>query len=164
MSIAFAVIATSILAGALGTLLLRGTVHCVLSLVVAFSGIALLYLRLDAQFLGLAQVVVYIGAIAILILFAVLLTGHEGPGTSRFSKGLLPGALAAAATLTGLIAWTLRTTLRETASEGASPSIADLGRRLMAEPVIALEIVALLLTAALIGAVLVARREPPAAP
>ena len=55
-------------------MMLRGLVHCALALAVAFAGIGTLYLSLGAQFLGLAQLLVYVGAIAVLIVFVILLT------------------------------------------------------------------------------------------
>src|SRR5213594_3979637 len=61
-------------AGAIAAMSLRNLVHCALSLTVAFAGLAALFLQLNAQFVGFAQILVYIGAVAILILFAILLT------------------------------------------------------------------------------------------
>jgi NADH-quinone oxidoreductase subunit J len=62
------------LGGAVAAMSLRNPVHCALSLVVTFVGLAGLYLGLGAQFLGLAQVLVYVGAVAILLVFVMLLT------------------------------------------------------------------------------------------
>ncbi len=164
-SVPFLLAAVPTVGGALGVLLARSTVHCVLCLIAAFTGIAVLYLQLDAQFLGLAQVVVYIGAIAILVLFAVLLTGDPGPGRSRFlpvrrSAAGLAASLAACAALWTAVAWT------PGGAAAASPEPPDLpvgkiGEMLLGEYVIPLEAIALLLTAALIGAALVASGEPP---
>src|SRR5213593_2332732 len=61
-------------AGAIAAMSLRNLVHCALSLTVTFAGLAMFYLQLNAQFVGFAQVLVYIGAVAILIVFAILLT------------------------------------------------------------------------------------------
>ena len=75
------------MAGALAAVLLKNTVHCALALTVAFAGLALLFLELDAQFAGFAQILVYIGAVAILVVFAILLTrGSETPKDGVFSK------------------------------------------------------------------------------
>ena len=68
---------------------LRNLVHCALAMVVAFSGIAALYLQLDAQFVGFAEILVYVGAIAILIVFAILLTRSDASaGKKRSDAGL----------------------------------------------------------------------------
>src|ERR1700690_3357473 len=73
MSFVFYVLATLTVAGALAAVLLKNTVHCALALTVAFAGLALLFLNLDAQFAGFAQILVDIGAVAILVVFAILL-------------------------------------------------------------------------------------------
>jgi len=81
------------LAGAIAAMALRNLVHCALALVVAFGGLAALYLQLGAQFVGFAQALVYIGAVAILIVFAILLTrGSEGPQRRVFSASWAVGA------------------------------------------------------------------------
>src|SRR2546426_12842402 len=79
MKVIFAILALVTLAGAIAAMSLRNLVHCALCLVLAFGGLAALFLQLDAQFVGLAQILVYIGAVAILIVFAILLTRGGGP-------------------------------------------------------------------------------------
>src|ERR1700751_5789586 len=84
--------------GALAAVTLKNTVHCALALTVAFAGLALLYLQLDAQFAGFAQILVYIGAVAILVVFAILLTrGSETPRDGIFSRTWFAGMAVAAA-------------------------------------------------------------------
>ena len=83
----FYLLAALTLAGGLATVLLKHLVHAALAVTVAFAGLALLFLELDAQFAGFAQILVYIGAVAILIVFAILLThGSELPREGVFSK------------------------------------------------------------------------------
>src|SRR5881396_4263307 len=77
MNLIFAIIGLVTLAGAIAAMSLRNLVHCALSLVLALGGLATLFLQLDAQFVGLAQILVYIGAVAILIVFAILLTRSD---------------------------------------------------------------------------------------
>src|SRR6202795_3236783 len=92
MSVAFYLIAALTLAGGLGAVLLKNTVHCALALSVAFAGLALLFLTLDAQFAGFAQILVYVGAVAILVVFAILLTrGSDTPKDGVFSRTWLSG-------------------------------------------------------------------------
>ena len=80
------------MAGALAAMLLKNTVHCALALTVALPALALLFLDLDAQFAGFAQILVYIGAVAILVVFAILLTkGSETPKDGVFSRTWLVG-------------------------------------------------------------------------
>ena len=76
-SIAFLVIAVLTLAGALAAATLPKLIHAALSLVVAFVGVAAFYFLLGAEFVGLVQIFVYVGAVAVLIVFTILLTRHE---------------------------------------------------------------------------------------
>lgn len=73
----FAVCAVIIIAGALGVIIFRNPVHAALSLVAALFGAAVLFLTLDAQFLGVVQVIVYAGAIVVLFLFVIMLLGVD---------------------------------------------------------------------------------------
>jgi NADH-quinone oxidoreductase subunit J len=161
MSFVFYVLAALTLAGALAAVLLKNTVHCALALTVAFAGLALLYLELDAQFAGFAQILVYIGAVAILIVFAILLTkGSETPKDGVYSKNWLAG-LAIAAGVFAVLGWAVLESARVLPHETAVPNVTvlQIGNALMGRYVLPLEIVALLLTAALIGAVIVAMHE-----
>src|SRR5260370_1247122 len=74
MQIAFAIIAALTVVSAIAAMCFRNMVHCALSLAVTFAGLAALYVQLGAPFVGWAQILVYIGAVAILIVFAILLT------------------------------------------------------------------------------------------
>src|SRR6266702_3052995 len=99
------------LAGAVAAMSLRNLVHCALALTVAFAGLAALYLQLDAQFVGFAQILVYIGAVAILIVFAILLTrGSEPPQQPILSPSWL-GGLAVALAVFGVLTWTIRSSV-----------------------------------------------------
>ena len=165
MSFVFYLLAALTLAGALAAVLLKNTVHCALALTVAFAGLALLYLELDAQFAGFAQILVYIGAVAILIVFAILLTkGSETPKDGVYSKNWLTG-LAIAAGVFAVLGWAVLERARVLPGPGGTPTAApavtvlQIGNALTGRYVLPLEIVALLLTAALIGAVIVAMHE-----
>src|SRR5271154_7069882 len=74
MTATFLILAVFTVAGTAAAMGLRNAVHCVLALTVGFAGVAALYLQLDAQFVGFTQIMVYVGAVAILIVFAILLT------------------------------------------------------------------------------------------
>src|SRR5438094_2548382 len=92
----FLIIALLTIASAIAAMSLRNLVHCALALTVTFAGLAAFYLQLDAQFVGFAQVLVYVGAVAILIVFALLLTrGAEPPQQSIFSSAWLTGVCVA---------------------------------------------------------------------
>jgi len=162
MGFAFWLVATLTVAGALAAVMLRNLVHCALALTVAFAGLALLFLQLDAQFAGFAQILVYIGAVAILVVFAILLTrSSETPKDGGvFSRTWLTGLVIAAAVFT-VMGWALLDSQAGLPHENSVPSVTvqQIGNAMMGRYVLPLEIVALLLTAALIGAVIVARHE-----
>src|ERR1051325_4013946 len=74
MTLSFFVLSLLTMVSAVAAMALRNLVHCALCLMVTFAGLAALFLQLDAQFVGFAQILVYIGSVAILILFAIRLT------------------------------------------------------------------------------------------
>jgi len=160
VGILFLLISALTVAGALAAALLKNLVHCALSLTVTFAGLALLYLELDAQFAGFAQILVYIGAVAILVVFAILLTRGAGiPEYRGFSSSWFAG-LSIAAAVFALLAWAVIKSLpASTATAAPAVSVQKIGAALMSSYVLPMEIVAVLLTVALIGAVIVAMPE-----
>ncbi len=167
MIFVFVIIALVTLAGAALAMSLRNLVHCALCLVLAFGGLAALFLQLGAQFVGLAQILVYIGAVAILIVFAILLTrGGEPPQHPAVTASWVVGAGVAILTFGSLAAAVLASSIPLPAGNpqtdvSAAVAVKRIGEKLMTEYVLPLEVVALLLTAALIGAVIIAMREEP---
>jgi NADH-quinone oxidoreductase subunit J len=160
--ITFAILALLIVAGAVAAVSLRNLVHCALALTVTFAALAALYLQLDAQFVGFAQVLVYIGAVAILIVFAILLTRGSAPAGERiFSSTWFWGIGVVAGVFLVLSIMLLSSpALRYREVPAArSPSVAQIGDQLMTRYIVPLEVLGLLLTAALLGAVLLAMRE-----
>ena len=165
MSLVFALLATVTCLAAIAAMSLRHLVHCALCLTVAFAGLAAVFLQLDAQFVGLAQVLVYIGAVAILIVFAILLTrGGEPSPQPILSPSWLVGAGIAVLVFGSLAATILSSVLTRSpgkpqADVVAAVAVKNIGLKLMVEYVLPLEVVALLLTTALIGAVVIAMQE-----
>jgi NADH:ubiquinone oxidoreductase subunit 6 (subunit J) len=161
VSVTFYLLAALTIAGGLATVLLKHLVHSALAVTVAFAGLALLFLELDAQFAGFAQILVYIGAVAILIVFAILLTrGSDLPREGVFSKTWLVG-LGIAAAVFAVLGWAVLRSVSAVPQQAAMPQVTvhDIGNALVGRYVLPLEIVALLLTAATIGAVIVAMHE-----
>ncbi|MGD1106976.1 MAG: NADH-quinone oxidoreductase subunit J [Terracidiphilus sp.] len=161
LSVMFYLLAALTLAGGLATVLLKQLVHSALAVTVAFAGLALLFLQLDAQFAGFAQILVYIGAVAILIVFAILLTrGSDLPKDGVFSKTWALGLVIAAGVF-AVLGWAVLASVSAVPQQNTVPSVTvhDIGNALVGRYVLPLEIVALLLTAATIGAVIVAMHE-----
>ncbi|HZR21238.1 MAG TPA: NADH-quinone oxidoreductase subunit J [Verrucomicrobiae bacterium] len=161
MTAVFIILSLVTVASAIAAMTLRNLVHCALSLAVTFAGLAALYLQLNAQFVGFAQILVYVGAVAILIVFAILLTrGSEPPAEAIFSSKWFVGVAVASVVFAVIAAAVLSS--RALPSESASmpsASVRQLGDELMTRYILPLEVLGLLLTAALIGAVILALRE-----
>lgn len=164
MTVSFIILAVITVAGTTAAMGLRNAVHCVLALTVGFAGVAALYLQLGAQFVGLTQIMVYIGAVAILAVFAIMMT--HSPGSMQlpaFSSFWVWGSVIAAAVFS-VLAWAvcLSTASMQRLPPQPDATVQQIGDALMHRFVLPLEIMGLLLTAALIGAVVIAmdHKEP----
>jgi NADH:ubiquinone oxidoreductase subunit 6 (subunit J) len=165
MTVLITILAAVTLSGAVAAMTLRKLVHCALALTVAFAGLATLYLSLDAQFAGLAQLLVYVGAIAILIVFAILLT-PSAPESALESKthitssGLVGCILALG--VFAILAWSVvrsRAASSAIAMDAPAANMQQIGETLMHRYILPLEVIGLMLTVAMIGAVIVAMKE-----
>jgi NADH-quinone oxidoreductase subunit J len=162
LQVLFILSAAVILGSALMVVTVRNLIHAALWLIVTLFGVAVLYAMLNASFLALVQVVVYIGAIAILFIFAVMLTRKEmrdrGP---QLNKTWWLAGIIGLLTFGGL-AWLLTNWSGFWKTAGAIPAGADTMRDLgvaLVSPnayVLPFEVASVLLLAALIGAVYLA--------
>ena len=154
---AFLIISVIMLAGALAAACLRQLIHAALCLVVAFIGLAAFFFLLGAEFVGLVQIFVYVGAVAVLVVFTILLTRRHDPEVVGFSKG---GVVVALVVFAGLL-WTILNTgtVAVTAPAIEALTVKQIGHELMTNYVWPLQCVGLLLTAALIGALVLVMEE-----
>ena len=161
MTIALIITALVTVLAAATVMALRNLVHCALAMAVAFSGVAALYLQLNAEFVGFAEILVYVGAIAILIVFAILLTrSGEAPEKSVLTSGWLAGVIVSSMVFT-MLGWAVLSSSalpKEIASAPSAP-VKSIGDALMTKFVLPLEIIGLVLTLAMIGAVIIALKE-----
>ena len=156
-SIAFVVITIFLLAAALAAATLRKLMHAALSFAVALVGLAGFFFLLGAEFVGLALVFIYIGAVAVLIVFTILLTRHDVGKDRGFN---LSGVLIALAVFCGLTWSILKTqSLSIVAPHIRALTVKRIGEALMTGYVWPLQCVGLLLTAALIGALILVMEE-----
>ncbi len=158
MTVAFIILAVITVAGTAAAMGLRNAVHCVLALTVGFAGVAAIYLQLGAQFVGLTQIMVYVGAVAILAVFAIMMTHSRTPSQSpAYSSYWLSGCVIAVAVFS-VLTWAICSSATSTQNLPIQPdvSVQQIGEALMHRYVLPLEIMGLLLTAALIGAVVIA--------
>jgi NADH-quinone oxidoreductase subunit J len=161
MTLTFLILAAITVAGTAAAMGLRNAVHCVLALTAGLAGIAALYLYLGAEFVGFTQIMVYVGAVAILAVFAIMMTHNPGQAEEPFSRYWLWGAVIAAAvflTLARAVHLACEPARSVLAGPSQTPNITvqQIGDALMHRYVLPLEIIGLLLTAALIGAVIIA--------
>ena len=156
-SVAFLVIAIITLSGALAAATLRKLIHAALCLVIAFVGLTASFFLLGAEFVGLVQVFVYVGAVAVLIVFTILLTRREVNGTRGINWS---GAIVALAVFGGLL-WTILKTksLAIPAPQIEPLTVKRIGGVLMTDFVWPLQCVGLVLTVALIGALVLVMEE-----
>jgi NADH-quinone oxidoreductase subunit J len=159
MTIAFLILAILAIAGTAAAMALRNLVHCVLALTVGLVGLAALFLQLGAQFVGFTQILVYIGAVAILAVFAIMMTRSADQSAHHvLSVDWLAGALVAGGVFV-VLGWAIYAGVpTPSRSMPAQPeaSVNQIGIALMHHFVLPLEIVGVLLTAALIGAAVLA--------
>lgn len=155
----FVALATVMVGGAILVVTLRDIIRSALALIVSFAALAGLYVMLGAPLVAAAQVLVYIGAIAVLILFAIMLTqAKSAPIRLVFQTQAVPAALAAIvlAVLLGLTA-----TATDWGEVGRRVTTATdaLARLLFSQYVLPFEVVSVLLLAAVVGGIFLARRE-----
>ncbi|MEY4131353.1 MAG: hypothetical protein RLZZ31_1477 [Actinomycetota bacterium] len=165
----FFICALVVLAGGIGVVVSRNPVHSALSLIATLFGMAVLFLNLGAQLLAVVQVIVYTGAIVVLILFVMMLLGVDreedleteplkGQRLLAILVGLfMVGIVTAIVMIGGVDAVSGAKAVTAPLAEGAE-NIAQIGRQLFTNYVFALEITAGLLTIAVVGAVILARR------
>jgi NADH-quinone oxidoreductase subunit J len=155
----FYVIAAVTVAGGLGVVTARNVVHSALFLILALLGVAAVFVLLAAEFLAIVQVLVYGGAVTILILFAMMLT------RVRDTEGPLDGpqrpvaALAAATFLITTVVAIVETDWRGQTDEATVVDIRQIGDALFTTWAAPFEIASLVLMVALVGAIILARGE-----
>lgn len=162
--ITFCITAIFTLTAAVAAMRLRNPVHCALAAALAFAGLAVAFLGLDAQFIGFAQLLVYVGAISILSIFTVLLTrGTEVAAPAPvFSRSWVTGIAITVGVAAAMLLPILSTAISyKTAPVSASAPVQTIGNELMTQYLLPLEVMGLLLTAALIGAVVIAMNDAP---
>jgi NADH:ubiquinone oxidoreductase subunit 6 (subunit J) len=163
MSLALVLLSLLILGSAAVAMALRNLIHSALLLIGSWAGIAAFYLWAGAEFIAFAQLLIYVGAISMVVLFAVLLTKQgrapepvEFSSFNRFVTGLIAGGGVAGVLLGAILGMPL-----DVRTAGAAPSLTvkQLGAQLMGPHAAALLVIGLLLTVALLGAVVLASEE-----
>ena len=161
-AVAFAIVAVVALVSGFGVVTTRNVAHAALFLLVSLASVAGVFILLVAEFLALVQVLIYGGAVTIVLLFALMLTRAEEFSNVRANPQWLVGALAAIGVCGAMGAVILNDRLDTQALQG--PSLKELGGELFTNWVVPFEIASLLLLMALIGAIILARASDNDAP
>lgn len=170
-SIAFYVIAIVLVGSSLAVVLLRNIVHSALFLALVFGAAAGVYVLLNAEFIAIVQILIYAGAVTILVLFAIMLTQNAmSHNSSPFSAQTWLGLIIAAALCAGLI-FTVGAGQMVSGSPnspvmlvgGSGGTVARIGQLLYSpfsySYVLPFEIASVVLLAAIIGAIVIGRED-----
>lgn len=162
MMILFLIVSALLIASALGVVLFRNPIHCALSLVVALLGVAAVFAMLDAHFIATVQIVVYAGAIMVLVVFVLMLLNAKME-LPRRGVPLSGGAAVLFAALFMLMLVPLffigDLPIEKAPAVPLEGSVEAMGKLLYSKYVFTFEAASILIMAAIVGAVMVAKRR-----
>ena len=160
LSISFWILAVVGVSAALAVVLLRDVFRAALCLVLCFLTVAGLYITLSADFLAAVQILVYVGAISILIILGIMLTGEIQRG-SPSNKFRAPAFIIVLVFLGAVVFTLLSTTWQISPQAPVEPTTAVLAGKLFAQDgfILTVEIAAVLLLVAILGAIILVREK-----
>ncbi len=160
LAIAFWILAVIGILSALGVVLLRNVFRASLSLVLCFLAVAGLYVTLSADFLAAVQVLIYVGAISVLIILAIMMTREVQRG-SPANKLIVPAFIVSTLFLLVLVFTLTNTPWQIADTPPVEPTTAALAIKLFSEGgfILPVEIAAVLLLSAILGAIVLAREK-----
>jgi len=156
----FYLLAFLVIASALAVVTVRNIFHCALFLIFCLFSIAGIYVMLFAEFVAVVQVLLYVGAVAILMIFAIMLTSRlAGHDVQMSNEQVFIGGFLSLIMVYGLV-WSLSNTFFRISDEAPAVNTPlAIGKSLMTDFVLPFELVSVILLAAMIGAIVIARRE-----
>ncbi len=159
-TVVFHLIAAFTVVSALGVALANNVVHSAFALMGALLGVAATFVLLGADFLGVVQLLVYVGGILVLTLFAVMLTHRIADvHVSNRAVGRLPAAVVVGAVLVWMVRLARSATWVAREPTPPEPGTYDIGNAFLTTHVLPFEVASLVLLAALVAAVAVSRKE-----
>jgi len=160
LAVTFGILAIVVLAAALGVVLLRNVFRAALALILCFLAVAGLYVTLSADFLAAVQVIIYIGAISVLIILAIMMTREIQRGSPP-NKLQIPAFIVAVVFLGVAVFAVTRTPWQISSAPPLVPTTAALALKLLGKDgfILPVEIAAALLLAAVLGAIVLAREK-----
>lgn len=169
-TIVFLIAAAICLSGAIGVIVAKNPVHSALMLIMTLFGIAVLFVAQEAHFLAAVQVIVYAGAIVVLFLFVIMLLGVDVASDIELGgfKGQREVAAGFAVIAMAVVGWFIANVdepvtgraSQNGALDESTPDVELLADSLFSDYVYAFELTSVLLVIAVIGAVVLARRQP----
>ncbi|MFC5531065.1 NADH-quinone oxidoreductase subunit J [Cohnella yongneupensis] len=158
---AFFLLAICAIIGAVMAINFTKVVHIVVSLAFTFIALAGLYILLNAEFVAFVQVLLYVGAVTILMIFGIMMTKHDGEGKEPARPLLETLAAIGCLCLFGILFYAIRNADFPPASENTLPldNTRAIGLELFSRYAVPFELISVLLTVAFIGAVALAKRE-----
>ncbi|MHB0867391.1 MAG: NADH-quinone oxidoreductase subunit J family protein [Thermoleophilia bacterium] len=157
--IPFYIISVFILACAVGVVMFRELIYSALSMVACFLGVAAMYILLHAELVAGAQVLIYVGAISILVIFAIMLTRHRKGDFWLFYHKQSLLALPVAIIGGGAVIAIMARANFNTTELAQNPSDETIAQMLFNEYAFPFEMVSLVLLVAIVGAILLAKKE-----
>jgi NADH-quinone oxidoreductase subunit J len=160
LDVAFGLVAAVMAVAAVAVVTVRNVVHAALSLVVVLAGVAAQYIILQAEFVGLVQVLIYIGAVIILFLFGIMLTRAPMRRSFDLDNNQRWPAVAVSALILVVLVSLLGDAFGGEEIDLAAPTATGaLADSIFRTYVVAFEVVSMLLLAALVGAIVLARKD-----
>ncbi len=161
--VSFAILAGLVIISALGVVLLSNIVYSAFLLGGVFIGISGLYILLNADFIAAAQVLIYVGAINVLILFAIMLVNKKGDYSNSFKSWInrvatmmvCGGIFALLSTVVYMTPWNVEAVVPEVLES----TVIKIGRHLFSDYLLPFELASVLLLIAMVGAIVLARRD-----
>ncbi len=157
-SVLFFLLAFGVVGGGLAVVTLRNIIHSAIAMMVCFGSLAGMYALLGAPIVAAAQVLIYLGAISVLILFAIMLTQAGDANLPAPFHRQLPVAIVVALAIIGLVGWAVVQTDWGLAAEAVGAEVESIAGVLFTDFALPFEIISLLLLVAIIGAIYLARR------
>jgi NADH:ubiquinone oxidoreductase subunit 6 (subunit J) len=157
-SVLFFLLAIGVVGAGMAVVTLRNIIHSAVAMMICFGSLAGMYALLGAPIVAAAQVLIYLGAISVLILFAIMLTQAGDANLPAPFHRQLPLAAVVALTIIGLVGWAVVQTDWALAGEAAVASVDAIANALFTDYALPFEIISLLILVAIIGAIFLARR------
>ncbi len=151
-------LAIGVVGGGLAVVTLRNVIHSAIAMMICFGALAGMYALLGAPIIAAAQVLIYLGAISVLILFAIMLTQAGDANLPAPFHRQAPIALIIALVVVGLVSWAAVQTNWHASADTVTVVVDTLAKALFTTYALPFEIIGFLILAAIIGAIFIARR------